>query len=189
MKEKIKNLRLNVTFSAVVSVIIGVLLLLYPSESLMTIGKLMGVIICIAGASVIVSQIFEFEMNIMGIIVGGILAVIGVWIFLNSAAVLSIIPIAIGVILVIHGVQDLGMAIEGVNLKISYPWAAFLIAALNILLGLICIGNAFGLVSFATRIIGIMLIYDGITSMFVVHRVRRASTVVIDSTIIHEEDI
>ena len=37
-------------------------------------------------------------------------------------------------------------------------------------------------------IIGIMLIYDGITDMLIVHRVNKASRYV-DSEILHEEDI
>ncbi len=189
MKDKIKALKLNITLSAVISIVIGILLLFYPTESISAIGKVIAVIIMLAGIGVIVSQIFDFGVNVMGIVVGGILVVIGIWIYTSTAAILSIIPIAIGVILVVHGIQDLGLAIEGARAGAKYPWLDFIIAALNILLGMVCIMHAFGIVNIAIRIIGAMLIFDGITDLGIVHKVRKATGSVVDSTITHEEDL
>ena len=188
MKEKIKGLRLNITLSGVISIIIGVLLLVYPTESLYTISRGIAAIIILAGLFVIISQIFENGFNVMGIVVGGVLAVIGIWIFAAPDSIVSIIPIAIGVILVVHGLQDLGLAIEALRVKAPRAWIIFIFAIINILLGIVCVADAFKLVAVATRIIGIMLIYDGITDIFTVHKVRKAEKV-IDVDIISEEDI
>ena len=103
MKEKIKDLRLNITVSGILSIVIGILLLIYPAQSLSTIGKAIGAIIVLAGVFVIISQLFENGFNAMGMVVGGVLAVIGIWIFMAPGAIVSIIPIAIGVLLVVHG--------------------------------------------------------------------------------------
>ncbi len=190
MKEKIKDLRLNVTVSAVISVIIGVLLLVFPDESLVTISRVIAAIIIIAGVSIVVSQLVEFNKNLLGVTVGGILLIIGIWIYRAPGAVVSIIPIAIGVILVVHGMQDLGMAFEVSKTKASRRWLPFVLAVLNILLGIICICRAFNVVEFAVRLIGVMLIFDGLADIGIVHKVRKATKVnVIDSEIISEEDI
>ena len=190
MKDKIKEFRLNITIPAIFTVIVGVLLLIYPVESLATISKVIAIIIILSGIFIVINQVFErgFD-NGLGIAVGVIVAIVGVWLFYDSGKIISIIPIAIGVILVIHGVQDLGMAVEATRAKASNFWISFVLAAVNILFGIICIGAAFQVVSLATRIIGIMLIWDGITDFGIVHSVRKATGSVVDGTITREEDI
>ncbi len=189
MKEKIKQMRLNITLSAVISVVIGLLLLIYPEQSISAIGKVIALIIIFAGAVMIISQIVDFGNNILGIIVGGIIALIGIWIYASPQAVLTIIPIVIGVMMVVHGVQDLSLALEGSKANASHAWIAYVLAAINIILGFLCIGKAFGLVSLVFRLIGIMLIYDGITDVGIVHGVKKANRDVVDSTIVSEEDV
>ena len=189
MVEKLKKIKLNVTLSAVLTAIIGVLLLIYPTESIATIGKLIAVFVILTGIVMLISQFFEFGMNIMGMIVGGVVAVIGIWMFASPTAIMTIIPIAIGVMICVHGIQDLTMAIEGAKAKASRPWIPFLFAAINILLGLVCIAHAFGLVSVAFRIIGIMLIWDGVSDIFIVRKVTKATKDIVDSVITEEEDI
>ncbi len=188
MKEKIKSLRLNITISALISVIIGVLLLIYPTESLNTIGRVIGAIVVLSGIFIIIGQILEFGLNAMSIVVGGVLAIVGIWIFSSPAAIVSIIPIAIGVVLVAHGLQDLGLAIEATKFHAPSPWVPYVFAVVNIGLGALCVAGAFNIVTIATRIIGVMLVYDGISDMVIVRKVRKASAVV-DSYITREEDI
>ena len=189
MKEKIKSLRLNITLSAVISVVIGILLLVYPEQSLATISKVIAAVIVLVGVIIVISQILEAGANKLGIVIGFILAVIGIWIYTKPGSVVHIIPIAIGVILVYHGVQDLALALEGAKAKASRPWLPFLLAVLNIVLGIVCIAGAFQIVNLTIRIIGIMLIYDGLTDFGIVHKVRKATGSIVDGTITHEEDI
>jgi len=189
MKEKFKELKLNITISAIISIVIGVLLLVFPEKSLITISRVIACIIVLSGLSIIVSQIFEYGLNGLGIVVGGVLAIIGIWIFRAPDAIVSIIPIAIGVILVVHGVQDLGLALEGLKAKADRAWLPFIFATLNILLGIVCIAAAFKVVAITVQIIGIMLIYDGLTDFGIVHKVRKATGSIVDGKITHEEDI
>ncbi|SHJ21365.1 Uncharacterized membrane protein HdeD, DUF308 family [Pseudobutyrivibrio xylanivorans DSM 14809] len=188
MKEKIKGLRLNITISGIISIIVGILLLAYPTESLNTISRVIAVIVILAGICAIISQIIEKGFNAMGIAVGGVLALIGLWIFIAPGSIVSIIPIAIGVLLVVHGLQDLGLAIETIKTKAPRPWLTFIIAIVTILLGAVCIADAFHLVEIATRLIGLMLIYDGITDVFTVHKVNKAEKI-IDVELLSEEDV
>ncbi|MCR5581714.1 MAG: DUF308 domain-containing protein [Pseudobutyrivibrio sp.] len=189
MKEKIKSLRLNITVSAVISIVIGILLLVFPEKSLITLSRVIACIIILSGVGIVISQVYEFGMNALGMVVGGVVALIGIWIFNSPESIISIIPIAIGVILVVHGVQDLAMAIEALRARAEQPWLAFIFAALNLLLGIVCIAAAFRLVAITVQIIGIMLIYDGLTDFGIVHKVRKATGNIVDSTITHEEDI
>ncbi|MCR4567068.1 MAG: DUF308 domain-containing protein [Pseudobutyrivibrio sp.] len=192
MKQKIKDLRLNITFSAIVSIVIGILLLAFPDKSLVTISRVISSVIIISGVSIIISQIAVSKKNYLGVTVGFMLALVGVWMFTEPGAIASIIPIAIGVILVVHGVQDIGMAFESLRAKLPRTWLTFLLAIINILMGVICIVRAFNVLEFAIRVIGIMLIFDGLVDIGIVHKVRKVSkesSDIIDGTIISEEDI
>lgn len=189
MKETIKRLRLNVTVSAILSIVIGILLVAFPETSIAAIGRVIAVIVLLSGVIIVVSQIVDIGTNTLGIIIGVVVAVIGIWMFASPAAIMTIIPIAIGVILVVHGIQDLSMAIAGSKAQASRAWVPYLLAIINIILGFICIGNAFGFVTFAFQLIGIMLIWDGISDFGIVHKVNKAEKGVVDSIITNEEDI
>ena len=192
MKEKIKGLRLHITVSAIISIIIGVLLVAYPTQTTVMISRVISAIIVLAGLAIIGSSVFENAKNVMGIIVGAVLAVLGVWMFTSpeNNILLNIIPIAIGVILVVHGVQDLGMGFEVLRTKKGGSLFLFIGAVVNIALGLVCIAMAFNVITTIVWIIGLMLIFDGVTDIFFVHKVRKVtSEVVVDSTIVSEEDV
>ena len=81
------------------------------------------------------------------------------------------------------------MAIEVVKAKGNRAWLLFIFAILNIAVGAVCILMAFQIVKTIFWLIGIMLIYDGVTDIFMVHKVRKTTKVVVDSTIIDEEDM
>ena len=163
--------------------------MVYPEKSLSAIGNVIGAVVIFLGIAIIIGQIYEQGFNAMGIAVGGVLAIVGIWIFRSPEAILSIIPIAIGVILVVHGLQDLGLAIEAVKYHAPRAWLPFVFAVINIILGAVCVIASFKIIPIATQIIGVMLIYDGITDIGLVHKVRKASTLVVDATVISEEDI
>jgi uncharacterized membrane protein HdeD (DUF308 family) len=189
MKDKIKSLRLNITVPAIVSIIIGILLIVFPEPVLITFGKVIAGIIIFSGVLIVVNQIFEKGFDGLGIAVGVILALVGVMLFKDAGQIVKVIPIAIGVIMVVHGLQDLQLAVEGFKAHASLRFLPFIIAAINILLGLYCIYAAFKVAEGIVILLGIMLIFDGITDIGIVHSVRKATKDVVDGTIIDEEDI
>ena len=189
MMEKLKSIKLNVTLSAILSVAIGVLLVACPGTIVTILARLIAVIIIASGVVLLLPQIFDADRSYLSIIVAILIAMIGLWMFFSPKLVASIIPIAIGVLLVVHGVQDLSMAIEGKKNKANNWLSIILMAVLNIVLGVLCIGNAFGLVEIGMMLIGIMLIYDGISDMFIVHKVNKDAKDVVDSTITREENV
>lgn len=188
MLDKIKELKLNITLSAVVMVVLGVVLLFWPASVSLMIGKVVGALLIATGAIQIVGNLMADSNRTMGLIVAAIILVFGIYIFVNPGIVVSVIPIIFGMILVIHGVQDIAMAFEGRSYQAPRWGVSIVLGIVNIILGLLCIACAFGIINMIISIIGIMLIYDGITDMLIVHRVNKASRYV-DSEILHEEDI
>ena len=188
MMDKLKSIKLDVTLAAVLSVVLGVLLVVWPGTVIAVLARVIAIILMGSGIVALIPRLLDEIKSVTSIIVSLLITLIGLWMFLSPQAVASIIPIAIGVLLVVHGVQDLALAFEGRRTK-AHNWSIPLMAILNIVLGILCICNAFGLVKIGMILIGIMLIYDGISDMFIVHKVNKASKEFVDSTIIHEENI
>lgn len=190
MLNKIKNLRLHVTFSALLSIIVGAILIVVNTEAIISVARVIAVILVLIGAMTIISSITVTRQGFLGIAIGILVGVIGVWIFSNPDAALKFIPIVMGVVLAIHGLQDLFMAIEIQRASGRGIMLALIGGLINIALGVFCIMNAFGIAKFTIVIIGIMLVVEGVMDCFVVRSVRRATNgVVADTQIVSEEDI
>ena len=191
MAEKLKKIKLNVTLSAILTVVLGVVLLIYPESSILVAAKAIAAIIILVGALQLIHVLLD-PLNIhktASAIVALIILVFGVYLFFFPSIIVKIIPIIIGILLVVHGVQDLSLAVESKGYKADRWWLGLVFGLISILAGLYCIISAFKLVAFVTMITGIMLIYDGLSDMIVVHKVNKAARDVVDSKIISEEDI
>ena len=189
MMDKLKSIKIDVTLAAVLSVVLGVLLVIWPATVITVLARVIAIILMVSGIVSLIPRLMDEVKSYTSIIVSLLITLIGLWMFLSPQAVASIIPIAIRVLLVVHGVQDLSLALEGKKTKAHNWWSIPLMAILNIVLGVLCIRNAFGLVKLGMILIGIMLIYDGLSDMFIVHKVNKASKEFVDSTILHEENL
>ena len=54
-------------------------------------------------------------------------------------------------------------------------WSPMILGIISLALGIICIVNAFGVVSLAMKFIGVALIYDGISDLWIVSRTAKAA--------------
>ncbi len=187
MKEKMKELRVNVTVSAVLTIVLGVLLIMYAGSFLTMFAKIFAVIVLIIGVVMAAGGIVESQMS--RLISGVIIIAVGIWAYSRPTTISSIIPIAIGVLLVVHGIQDLRLAIDAKKHKSESFGAMIGVAIVSIVFGVICIAEAFNIISLALQLVGVMLVIDGITDMFVVHKVNKAHRDIIDATEYTEEDL
>ena len=170
MADKIRSMRLNVSFAAVMVIALGLVLLIWPAAVITAFARLIGFILAIIGVSQILGKLFSNINRLSGVLVGVAIAVVGFWIIFHPEKAAAIIPVIIGVLLVGHGVQNISMAFVGKGYGMT-RWYVYLIGGLlNILCGIICVADAFGVVEMGVRIIGIMLLFDGIASMVTVNR-------------------
>ena len=189
MKDKFKQMRLNVSLPAVISIVVGILLIVFPGESLNALGKIIGGVILLAGAAMVFTGLFGTIKSTLSIASGAIICVLGIWIFVNPHGIVSIIPIIIGVLLLLHGLQDLSMAVTCVKSHAPRCWLTFIISIITVLCGLACILNAFGVIDMAIMFAGIMLVYDGISELGIVHKVNKATKDIIDVDVVNEKDL
>lgn len=92
-----------------------------------------------------------------------------------------IIPVVIGVIVVIHGVHNLFQAIELCKEKYDKWWVALLLGIVTIGFGVLLIYNPFEAVSTMVVLIGVFLIFDGISDIWIISRISKTAKAVVET--------
>lgn len=175
MREIMKKFRADMMLSALFSIVMGVILVAWPETTLDIICKAIAIILIVMGAAELVSYFWNKITYSLSGILGLMVLLIGIWIFVKPQSVLSLIPIVIGVILAVHGVQDLKVAFDTKRNGYTKWWSMLLMAIISLALGIICIVNAFGMVTLTMQIIGIALVYDGISDIWIVYRASKVA--------------
>lgn len=148
------------------------------------------------GVLQIILYLFAKERTIylQGMLLFGIvLAVIGAWILLKPESIMKAVPVIVGIIIVIHGINN---AVQSVDLKkLGYGnwWVACLLGLATIVLGAVLIFKPFGVINTVTRVIGGFLIYDGLSDLWILSRLFKAKKnyqkiVDVDARIIDEDE-
>ncbi len=170
----IKELKLNITLGAVLTILLGIVLILYPETVPLMVCKVIGIFLLIMGGSSLISNLISSEKGTLHLIGCLIILVLGLWFFFRPVTVLSLIPIVMGIILIIHGLQDLKLALEAKSNRYDRWGILILTAILSLVLGFVCVAAAFELVKFGMIMIGLALIYDGLSDIWIVSRVGKS---------------
>lgn len=173
--DTLKRIKADVILSALVCIALGVVLLIWPSGTIDIFCKVLAIGLMVIGVMNIINYFVNRSAHPFAGVLGGIVLIVGVWVFVRPESIVSIIPIVIGVILCVHGIQDIKLALETKENGYEKWWSMLLIAAVSFVFGVICIVKAFGVVTLALQFIGIGLIYDGISDLWVASRAIRAA--------------
>lgn len=173
--DTLKRIKADVIISALVCVAMGVVLLIWPSETIDIFCKVLAVGLMVMGVMNIVNYFLNRSTHPFSGVLGAIVLIVGVWVFIKPESIVSIVPIVIGVILCVHGIQDIKIALETKANGYGKWWHMLIIAAISLGFGVICIIKAFGVVTLALQVIGVGLIYDGISDLWVASRAIRAA--------------
>lgn len=141
-------------------------------------GRLYGnrVVLVINGISRLMNFIFGRDGSVfsqMNLIMGIIITVIGGWILFQPGTIIAMIPILVGIIIVIHGINNLQQTMSLCQSRYDKWWVALLLALVTIGFGVLLIFNPFAAVDTLIRFIGIFLIYDGVSDIWIMSRVSK----------------
>ena len=136
--------------------------------------KTIGAVIAALGAL----RILGFVMNRKerrgwNLLPGMLFFIVGIWIFFRPESIQNMLLIGIGVVLFVHGFEDLRYAFQTRRGGYDNWWALLLFAIVGMALGIACIADSFGMVSVVLAFVGAALIYDGVTDLWIISRVIR----------------
>lgn len=175
MKETLKRIKADVILSALLCVALGVVLIIWSDETISAICMLLAFGLIVMGIVNLVGYFTNHRLTSFNGMLGLILIVVGTWLFARPEYIAMIIPIVIGVMLAVHGISDIKMAFETKANGYEKWWSPMILGIISLALGIICIVNAFGVVSLAMKFIGVALIYDGISDLWIVSRTAKAA--------------
>lgn len=176
MKEQVKRIKMDVIVTAFVCIGLGIVLTLWPIEVTMAVCRIIGAVIAFLGAARMFGYVtHRGEKHSVHLLPGLALLLVGIWIVLNPHSIQSILFIGIGTVLFVHGLEDFKFALEAKENGYE-SWAVLvLMALLGMAFGILCIIDCFGVISVTLSFAGLVLIYDGITDLWIVSRMVRTA--------------
>lgn len=176
----LKKLKTNVVISAILCILLGIVLVVWPDLSMQIVCTAIGAVLLIGGGVRLAVYFATKDGSVyaqLNLIMGIILAVVGIWILLQPAKVLSIIPVIVGIVIVLHGVNNLQQALVLYKEKYDKWWVALILALLTLGFGVLLILRPFQALETAVMLIGIFLIFDGLSDIWIVSRIYRMARV------------
>lgn len=176
MERILKRIKANVMVSALICVALGIILVVWPGLSVRMVCMAIGVVLVINGISRLMNFIFGRDGSIfsqMNLVMGIIITVIGGWILFQPNTIIAMIPILVGIIIVIHGINNLQQTVSLCQSRYDKWWVALLLALITIGFGVLLIFNPFVAVDTLIRFIGLFLIYDGASDIWIMSRVSK----------------
>lgn len=177
MGDFVKKVKIDVIVTSVVCIVLGVVLILFPTEVVTVACQAVGVILAVLGGVRLVSMLMEKVKSGIDFPLGLLLLIVGVWILLHPASVESLIFIGVGVTLFVHGIKGVQMAWEARRNRYGGWWTLLFLSLLNSVFGILCVIDSFGVFEvtavIALTFVGIALIYDGISNLWILSRVKK----------------
>ena len=174
MEGLLKKIKANMIVSSLLCVLLGLVLVLRPGLSVRIVCTAVGIVLILSGVTRIIDWFCARDGSMyaqMNLIFGIVLVVVGVWIVVKPDKVLAIIPIIVGIVIGMHGLNNLKQAIELWRDKYDKWWVAFILGALTVGLGVLLICRPFAAIDTVVMVIGFFMIYDGLSNIWIVARI------------------
>ena len=150
MERILKRIKANVIVSAFICIALGVILVAWPGLSVKVVCMAIGAVLVING----ISRLLNF-------------------IFGRDGSVFSQMNLVMGIIITIHGINNLQQSVSLCQSQYDKWWVALLLGIITIGFGVLLVFNPFAAVDTLIRFIGLFLIYDGASDIWIMSRVSR----------------
>ncbi|MCM1467604.1 MAG: DUF308 domain-containing protein [Alistipes sp.] len=194
--EILKEMKRNAVITSTIYIIVGLILTFFPASTARTIGYAFATVILIVGLGflyrfIVKDAAYSFVGN--ELVIGTVLVLASIFVFVRVESVVSFIPILLGVVVMVSGITKLQNAIGLQKMQYQGSTAVLIFAVLNILFGLVLIFNPFSAVTTLIMLIGIGLVFSGVTDLITtfwiaknIYKVGRGGTIVMEGREIEE---
>lgn len=162
----LKQLKWDTLLMGVLYILLGVVALVIPETMERLLGFLIGVVLIIAGAVSMISYLLrdahqnyyhnDFLHGLLGIL-------LGIVVLYKAEIIISLVPFLLGTLVLVSGLSKLQDVIDLKRLEYGNWIFMLVLAIINIVLGLILIFNPMAVAELLFRLLGVGLIFSGIT--------------------------
>jgi uncharacterized membrane protein HdeD (DUF308 family) len=169
----IQRIKQVLVFFSVVTLLVGLCLVIWPTISATTLCTLLGVVLTLVGIARIAcylhrgiyQPIYRYSLPC-----GLVDTLIGVLLLLHPYDATALFPLLIGVLMVADGIFKLSLSIEYCHRKIGGWWKSMLLALLGIVLGFLLLLHPFESAAVIMTLVGVALIADSVQNLYVILR-------------------
>ena len=172
MKEFLSRIKADFLLSSVLCIALGLVFIIWRASVLTIVANVLAVVLIIIGVVYMCSYFLSIVTNGLSALV----LAVGIWFLVQPQVVVSLIPIVIGVVLIFHSIRSIIEAVDA--RKYGYGgWSVGLIfSIISLVFGIICVTNAFDVMKTATVVVGIILIFNGVSNIWITSRATKAES-------------
>lgn len=174
MRDFLKKIKADFLLSSLGCIGLGIVFIIWKDSVLGFMGSAFAIILIIMGAVDLCSYFMRIISNGMSVLTGIVLLAVGIWFLIDPKVIVTLIPIVIGVVLLFHGIRGLMEVYQAKKFGSNAWMVGMVMAIISVLLGVACIVNAFGIMQKATMIVGIILIYNGVSNIWIAGHAAKA---------------
>lgn len=162
----LKQLKWDALFMGALYTLLGIVALVIPETMERLLGFLIGVVLIVAGAVSMISYLLrdahqnyyhnDFLHGLLGIL-------LGIVVLYKVDIIISLVPFLLGTLVLVSGLSKLQDVIDLKRLEYGNWIFMLVLAVINIILGLVLIFNPMAAAALLFRLMGIGLIFSGIT--------------------------
>lgn len=157
MLDFLKELKRFSIATIIVSAIMGVLFIAFPSKCIQYISLVVGVSLIVTGIISVVSYIVERDTK-LPLVLGTISLISGIIVCAKYRAIISIIVVILGIFILTSGIVDMATSIRSIMLFRKSGWFTMLLSVITIIFGIVAITKSAQLTDGIVRFIGAALI-------------------------------
>lgn len=157
MLDFLKGLKRFSIATIIVSAIMGVLFIAFPSKCIEYISLVVGVSLIVTGIISVVSYIIERDTK-LPLVLGTISLISGIIVCAKYRAIISIIVVILGIFILTSGIVDMATSIRSIMLFRKSGWFTMLLSVITIVFGIVAITKSAQLTDGIVRFIGAALI-------------------------------
>ncbi len=174
MKEFFANLWKDYIFSAVLTIVAGVLITLFHSVAIDVVCIALGIATLILGIISIIRFIKEpLVSNRLGLFFGLILSAVGVYIICVPTVLANLVAVVFGIVILYHGIIDCVQTVSLRKVNYKYWYVGLIISILTILSGIVMIILQNRVIKSLTLLLGIFLIIEGVMNLWMAVKVKK----------------
>ena len=189
--EELKSKFTNI-LKLIIIVALGLVLIFYPGQTLDTAVKALGIVIIVAGVVALISSLTQKDKNayVTFQLIGAIIGIVaGIIVLTNRGLVISIFPVLTGVGIAIYGAFGIAQAMTFRRFYTTGWQVPILFSFITVGVGVLIAANPFSTMNTIVRIVGIVLVYNGVVGIYMQLNRRKKNLVYNKNEVIDVEAI
>ncbi len=167
--ESLKKVHWDMLLTSVICILLGGVLIFFPKA----VNEMIAYVLAAAMFVFAVIELYNyFKKDVKAnfyrndLVFAVVALVIGIIILAKRDAVISLIPVILGALIIVSGVKKLQNGLDLIRLKMDGWRSLLILAAINIIFGIVMVVCSVQTANVITVLIGVGLVFSGITDLF-----------------------